>query len=71
MADDDTKAELVPLLVFPVPAENRSVSFYSGGIKDEDRKHIISLVFRPTSDGLVRDDAAPPGWLNWLTRSGR
>lgn len=40
-------------------------------IKDDDRKHIISLVFRPTSDGLVRDDAAPPGWLDWLTRSGK
>ena len=38
-----------------------------GAIEAEDREKVIALVFRPTSDGLVRDDAAPPGWLSFLT----
>ena len=38
-----------------------------GAIEGEDREKVISLVFRPTSDGFVRDDAAPPGWLSFLT----
>lgn len=39
-----------------------------GAIKDDDRALIVSLVFRPITDGLVRDDAAPPGLLELLTR---
>ncbi len=39
-----------------------------GAIKDEDRAMIIGLVFRPTSDGLVRDDATPPGLWDLLTK---
>lgn len=39
-----------------------------GGIKDEDRKLVINLVFRPISDGLVKDDAAPFGIWDLLTR---
>jgi hypothetical protein len=31
-----------------------------GGIDKEDRAKIVSLVFRPATDGLVRDDGAPP-----------
>lgn len=44
-----------------------------GGIKDEDRALVIGLVFRPISDGLVRDDATPPGLWDLLTKnlSGR
>jgi len=38
-----------------------------GAIPGEDREKVIALVFRPTSDGLVRDDAAPPGWLSFMT----
>jgi hypothetical protein len=44
-----------------------------GGIKDEDRALVIGLVFRPISDGLVRDDATPPGLWDLITKnlSGR
>lgn len=44
-----------------------------GGIKDEDRALVIGLVFRPISDGLVRDDATPPGLWDLVTKnlSGR
>lgn len=44
-----------------------------GGIKDEDRALVIGLVFRPISDGLVKDDATPPGLWDLVTKnlSGR
>jgi hypothetical protein len=31
-----------------------------GALGDKDRAQIVSLVFRPVNDGLVRDDGAPP-----------
>lgn len=40
-----------------------------GGIKDEDRALVIGLVFRPISDGLVRDDATPPGLWDLVTKN--
>lgn len=43
------------------------------GLKDDDRKLIIQMLFRPITDGLVRDDAAPPGpWdaINRLVSGG-
>lgn len=44
-----------------------------GGVQDEDRALVIGLVFRPISDGLVRDDATPPGLWDLVTKnlSGR
>jgi hypothetical protein len=39
-----------------------------GAIKEEDRALVIGLVFRPTSDGLVRDDATPPGLWDLLSK---
>lgn len=40
-----------------------------GGIKDEDGAFVIGLVSRPISDGLVRDDATPPGLWDLITKN--
>jgi hypothetical protein len=40
-----------------------------GAIADKQRDQVIGLVFRPISDGLVRDDATPPTWMNLFTRT--
>jgi hypothetical protein len=41
-----------------------------GARKNRDRAMLVGLVFRPTTDGLVRDDATPPGIWDLLTRRG-
>ena len=37
-------------------------------IAPEDRKLILQHIFRSASDGLVKDDAAPPSIFEFLTR---
>jgi hypothetical protein len=37
-------------------------------VKEEDRKLILQVIFRPISDGLVKDDAAPGGPWDLITR---
>lgn len=37
----------------------------------EDRQLILQALFRPATDGIVRDDGAPPSFLEALTRSPR
>jgi hypothetical protein len=39
--------------------------------KDEDRKLILQALFRPTSDGLVKDEAIPPSIFEFLTRQSK
>lgn len=38
-------------------------------VKDEDRKIILGVLFRPMAAGLIRDDAAPPGVWDVVTRN--
>ena len=40
------------------------------GLKDEDRKLILEMLFRPASLGIVRDDAATPSITHFLSRLG-
>ena len=37
-----------------------------GALGDKDRAQIVALVFRPVTDGLVRDDGAPPTLFSLL-----
>lgn len=37
-------------------------------VKPEDKKLILQHIFRSASDGLVKDDAAPPSLWEWPTR---
>ncbi|SFD89694.1 hypothetical protein SAMN04489710_10890 [Paracidovorax konjaci] len=37
----------------------------------DDRKLILQALFRPSTDGLVKDESAPPSIGEWLTRSGK
>jgi hypothetical protein len=37
-------------------------------ISDEDRKLVLASLFRPTSTGMVKDDAAPATWMDFLSR---
>lgn len=39
-----------------------------GWAKEEELELVLQAIFRPTSTGLVRDDAAPPGWWEFVTR---
>ncbi len=38
---------------------------------DEDRKLILQALFRPTSDGIVKDEGVPFSLAEALTRSGK
>jgi hypothetical protein len=40
------------------------------GLKAEDRKLILEMLFRPSSPGIVHDDAAPPSIVGYLSRAG-
>ena len=42
---------------------------HEGGPAKEDLELILKTLFRPTSDGLVKDDALPSPVMEWLTRS--
>jgi Family of unknown function (DUF6161) len=37
----------------------------------EDRQLILSALFRPAADGIVKDEAIPPSMMEFLTRQGR
>lgn len=39
-----------------------------GGLEREHIRIVLESLFRPTSTGIVRDDAAPPGWMSWFNR---
>jgi hypothetical protein len=39
-----------------------------GGLQADDRELILKMLFRPFTDGLVRDDATPPGLWDIATR---
>ncbi len=41
-----------------------------GALGDEDRKLILQAIFRPASDGLVKDEGMPHPMLELLTRTG-
>ena len=38
---------------------------------DEDRKLILQALFRPTSDGIVKDEGIPPSMFEFLTRQSK
>jgi len=42
---------------------------HEGGPAKEDLELILKTLFRPTSDGLVKDDALPSPVMEWLTRT--
>jgi len=42
---------------------------HEGGPAKEDLELILKTLFRPTSDGLVKDDALPSPIMEWITRS--
>ena len=37
----------------------------------DDRQLILQALFRPSSDGLVKDEGIPPSMLEFLTRQGK
>jgi hypothetical protein len=37
----------------------------------DDRQLILQAIFRPASDGIVKDEAVPPSFMEYLTRSPR
>jgi hypothetical protein len=39
-----------------------------GGLGQDDTRLILDALFRPSSDGIVRDDSAPPGVYEFLSR---
>lgn len=40
-------------------------------LSEEDRKIFLAAIFRPTSDGIVKDDGIPPSMADLLTRPPR
>ena len=38
---------------------------------NEDRQLILKALFRPTTDGLVKDEGIPPSFLEFLSRSSK
>ncbi len=42
---------------------------HEGGPEKGDLELILTTLFRPNSDGLVKDDGMPPTMLEWLTRN--
>jgi hypothetical protein len=38
---------------------------------DADRQHLLQALFRPASDGIVKDEGIPPSFLEVLTRQQR
>jgi hypothetical protein len=37
----------------------------------EDRQLILTALFRPAADGIVKDEGIPPSMLEFLTRQGK
>lgn len=46
-----------------------ALSQEDGGVSKEDRSIVLQQLFKSTSDGLVKEDGTPPGWIEYLTRS--
>lgn len=46
-----------------------SLSLEGKGFAPEDRSVILQQLFKPASDGLVKDDGAPPSWMEFLSRT--
>ena len=42
---------------------------YESVLKPQDKELILPSIFRPSSDGIVRDDAAPPSMLTMFNRT--
>lgn len=42
---------------------------HEGGPTKKDLELILTTLFRPSSDGLVKDDALPPSIIEWITKS--
>ncbi|RLU00983.1 DUF6161 domain-containing protein [Ketobacter sp.] len=42
---------------------------YESVLKPEDKELILPSIFRPSSDGIVKDDAAPPSMLTMFNRT--
>lgn len=40
-------------------------------VNKEDRQLILNALFRPATDGIVKDEGIPPSMLEFLTRQGR
>jgi Family of unknown function (DUF6161) len=38
---------------------------------DEDRQLILQALFRPASDGIVKDEGLPPSAFEFLTRQSK
>ena len=45
-----------------------SLSKEHEGFAKEDRSVVLQQLFKSVSDGIVKDDAAPPGLMEWLSR---
>jgi Family of unknown function (DUF6161) len=59
----DAEERRTMIMTFLALAKNKSV-------EENDRKLILTALFRPGSDGIVKDDAAPEGGrVAWGTRS--
>jgi hypothetical protein len=39
-----------------------------GWAKEEELELVLQAIFRPTSTGIVKDDAAPAGWWEFITK---
>ena len=39
--------------------------------KDEDIRLVLNALFRPTSDGLIKNDALPPGIVERISRTDK
>jgi hypothetical protein len=39
--------------------------------KGDNINTVLAALFRPTGDGIVRDDGIPPSTLEWFTKLGR
>jgi hypothetical protein len=61
LATDATERRMMILTFVTMAREGKNVA-------PDDRKLIFQHIFRSASDGLVKDDAAPPGWMEMFTR---
>jgi len=46
-----------------------SLSEGKQGLKDDDRKLILEMLFRPSTTGIVQDDATPPSLLTYISKA--
>lgn len=54
-------------LTFPLILASRV-----GGIpKGDNINTVLAALFRPTGDGIVKDEGVPPSTLEWFTKLGK